>query len=93
MRSHLEESGRCLCLAKMFLKVQMFDIKKKQPRYNNLYTFQAPAEIPTRYSLFFSFSFFSLVLVMRPIYYVFKPAGPGKVGWAYCHTKESRLCQ
>lgn len=29
---------------------------------------------------FFSFSFFSLVLVMRPIYYVFKPAGPGKVG-------------
>lgn len=47
MRSHLEESHRCLCLAKMFLKVQMFDIKK-QPRYNNVYTFQAPAEIPTR---------------------------------------------
>lgn len=64
MRSHLEESHRCLCQAKMFLKVQMFDIKK-QPRYNNVYTFQAPAEIPTRYSLFLSFSFFSLVLVIE----------------------------
>lgn len=64
MRSHLEESHRCLCLAKMFLKVQMFDIKK-QHRYNNVYTFQAPAEIPTRCCLFPSFSFFSLVLVIE----------------------------
>lgn len=31
MRSHLEESHRCLCQAKMFLKVQMFDIKKNNP--------------------------------------------------------------
>lgn len=39
--------------------------KKKQPRYNNVYTFQAPAEILTRCCLFPSFSFFSLVLVIE----------------------------
>lgn len=93
MRSHLEESHRCPCLAKMFLKVQMFDIKKNNPGI----IISTRSKLQPRFLhadvSFFSFSFFSLVLVMRPIYYVFKPAGPGKVGWAYCHTKESRLCQ